>query len=151
MKLGLELVAKAPANLTLGTFFETWIATPSGTVKRSLGRDEYHLGLVIQAGRRLAATGRTHICQVDLEAADLGLNQARAPLLVEAEIPLGTPVVWGIRTNRFLSRGALVEGAAARLLRDGAEPLTFDLDHKQLLLEESAPGRYVVDISALLL
>ncbi|HYG58943.1 MAG TPA: hypothetical protein VD902_12865 [Symbiobacteriaceae bacterium] len=151
MKLGLELLARQPTPLKLGTFFETWITTPFGTVKRSLGRDEYHLSLTIGSGRRLAATGRTHLCQVDLEEADLGTNQARPPLLTTAEITHGTPVIWGIRTNRFLSLQALTDGAEARICREGAEPLRFAFDDRLLVAEELAPGRYTVDISALLL
>ena len=151
LKLGLELMAKRPLALRLGTFFETWIALPGGTVRRSLGRDEYHLELTIDTGRRVAATGRTHVCQLDLEAAEIGANQAGPALLVPAEIVPGTPVLWGVRTNQFLSLPQLTGGATAVLRRDGAEPLTFGLDHPHLALEEVAPGRYIVDISALLL
>jgi hypothetical protein len=151
LKLGLELVTGPPTTLRLGTFFETWLTTPGGTVRRSLGRDEYHLELMLEAGRRLAATGRTHVCQVDLEATGLGLNQARPAVLVPAEIEPGTPVIWGIRTNLFLTLPALAAGTTAQLLREGAEPFAFPLDHKLLVTETVAPGRYIVDISALLL
>ncbi|HEY3368294.1 MAG TPA: hypothetical protein VGK74_24845 [Symbiobacteriaceae bacterium] len=151
LKLGLELLARNPATLKLGTFFETWIATPSGTLRRSLGRDEYHLALVIDAGRRLAATGRTHLCQVDLADAGLGINQAREATPAEAEIPPGCPVVWGIRTNRFLDLAALTEGTSARLIVDAKAPIAYGIDHPLILAEEVAPGRYILDISALLL
>ncbi|HYF92198.1 MAG TPA: hypothetical protein VD969_08115 [Symbiobacteriaceae bacterium] len=151
MKLGLELVTGPPCALRLGTFFETWVTTPGGTVRRSLGRDEYHLDLYLQCGRRLAATGRTHVCQVDLEDAGLGPNQARPAVQVDAEIEPGTPVIWGIRTNLFLTLPALTEGATGLLLRDAAEPLPFRLDDKLLVVEAPAPGRYIVDISAFLL
>ncbi|HWI64685.1 MAG TPA: hypothetical protein VNT75_22895 [Symbiobacteriaceae bacterium] len=151
MKLGLELVAGSPALLRLGTFFETWITTPNGTVRRSLGRDEYHLDLRLERERRLAATGRTHVCQVDLEEAGLGVNQARAAVLAEAEVTPGTPVIWGIRTNLFLSLKSLHEGATGLLVRDTAEPHPFRFDDRLLVVEETAPGRYIVDISALLL
>lgn len=151
LKLGLELVTGPPCALRLGTFFETWITTPAGTVRRSLGRDEYHLDLALGAGRRLAATGRTHVCQLDLEDAGLGPNQARPAVLAEAEVEPGTPVIWGIRTNQFLSLPTLTEGTSALLLRDGVEPLSFRLSDKLLVAEATAPGRYIVDISALLL
>lgn len=151
MKLGLELLAERAADIRLGTFFETWVATAEGTVRRSLGRDEYHLGLTVQPGQRLAATGRTHICQLDLEAAGLGTNGARPSLLVPVELPEGSPLIWSIRTNLFLSLPALAAGTGARLLRDGAEPLSFRLDHPLLTAEEIAPGRYLVDLCGLLL
>ncbi|HWI52547.1 MAG TPA: hypothetical protein VNT01_10455 [Symbiobacteriaceae bacterium] len=151
MKLGLELVTGLPCTLRLGTFFETWISTPTGTVRRSLGRDEYHLDLALASGRRLAATGRTHVCQLDLEDAGLGPNQARPAVLAEAETEPGTPVIWGIRTNLFLSLPALIEGATALLIRDGTEPFPFRFDDKLLVAEATAPGRYIIDISAYLL
>lgn len=151
LRLGLELIARHPTTLRLGTFFETWIATPSGTVRRSFGRDEYHLGLVIEAGRRLAATGRTHICQVDFEEAGLGVNQAREATPAEADVPAGCPVIFGIRTNQFLDLAALTEGTAARLVRDATLPVEYGINHPLILAEEVAPGRYILDISALLL
>jgi hypothetical protein len=150
LKLGVELLARQPAILRLGTFFETWIATPRGTVRRSLGRDEYHLGLRIATESRLAATGRTHICQVDLEAAELGRNQARTATLAEAEHELGAPLIWGIRTNLFLDLPTLTQGTKGLLLREGAPPVPFTLDHHQLITSEVAPGRYIVDLSRLL-
>lgn len=151
MNLGLELITNKPVALRLGTFFETWIATPSGTVRRSPGRDEYHLGLGLAGGRRLAATGRTHICQIDLEAAELGPNQARGAILAPADADATTPVICGIRTNLFLDLPALIRGVRARLLRGGGHPpLEARLDHPLLLAEEAAPGRYILDVSGLL-
>ncbi|MGE5674948.1 MAG: hypothetical protein ACM3XM_13915 [Mycobacterium leprae] len=150
MKLGIELIASHPTTLRLGTFFETWIATPSGTVRRSFGRDEYHLKLRMETDRRLAATGRTHICQVDLEEAGLGPNGAREPILVEADLTPGSPLLWGIRTNLFLNLSQLAEGSYARLLHGDGPPERFPLDHPLLLREEVAPGRYIVDVSRLL-
>jgi hypothetical protein len=151
LKLGLELIARKPLAIRLGTFFETWIALPAGTVRRSLGRDEYHLDLTIGSRRRVAATGRTHTCQLDLELAEIGTNQAGTALPAAADIVPGTPVLWGIRTNQFLSLPALLDGATAVLVREGAEPLPFALTHPHLATEEVAPGRYTVDVSALLL
>ncbi len=150
MKLGLELIASRAATLRLGTFFETWIATAPGTVRRSLGRDEYHLSLTIGAGKRLAATGRTHICQLDLEAAEIGENQARPTLNIETELPKGAPVIWGIRTNLFLSLASLRESATGRLFREGREPESFGLGDERISAIEVAPGRYIIDISGLL-
>lgn len=150
MRLGLELLARRPAELRLGTYLETWLATSEGTVRRSLGRDDYHLGLTIGAGARLAATGRTHICQLDLERAELGRNEARPALPVPVESPLASPVLWAIRTNLFLTLAALCEGSKGRLLRDAKEPLDFTLDHHLIVAEEVAPGRYLVDLSNLL-
>lgn len=150
MKLGLELIARRPITLRLGTFFETWVATASGSVRRSLGRDEYHLSLTIGAGRRLAGTGRTHICQVDLEALELGLNGARPSLLTEADLAVDGPMIWGIRTNLFLDLADLKERSAVRMLTDLAPPLEFDLNHPKLVVEAVAPGRYIIDVTALL-
>lgn len=149
MKLGLELIARRPITLRLGTFFETWVATASGSVRRSLGRDEYHLGLVIGAGGRLAGTGRTHICQVDLEAAELGTNGARPSLLTEADLVVEGPVIWGIRTNLFLDLADLKERATARLLTDQGQPMAFDLTHPRVTVEAVAPGRYIIDVTSL--
>lgn len=150
MKLGMELLAARPATLRLGTFFETWFSTPSGTVRRSLGRDEFHLGLTIDSKHRLAATGRTSICQVDLEAVELGRNQAGPVVLVEAEIAPNTPVLAGVRTNLFLSLPTLREGVTARIVLDGQEPLDFGFDHPRVVTTEVAPGRYVLDLTGLL-
>lgn len=150
MKLGLELIARRPIALRLGTFFETWVATSSGSVRRSLGRDEYHLGLTIGPGGRLAGTGRTHICQVDLEAAELGRNGARPSLLTEADLAVEGPIIWGIRTNLFLDLADLEERATARLLTDGAPPREFDLRHPAVVAEAVAPGRYIIDVTGLL-
>jgi hypothetical protein len=150
LKLGLELLARYPAPLRIGTFFETWLATPAGTVRRSLGRDEYHLGLTIDAGRRLAATGRTFICQLDVEEAGLGINQARPALRVEAEWSPKMPLIWGIRTNRFLDWAALADGTTAQLIREGQEPLPFAMDHPSLNASEVAPGRFIIELSGLL-
>lgn len=150
MKLGLELLARRPAELRLGTYFETWLATAAGATRRSLGRDDYHLGLTIAAGNRLAATGRTHICQLDLEAAELGRNQARPTLLVPVE-PLETErLLWAIRTNLFLSLSALLDGATARLCRDARQPLGFGFDHPLAPVQEVAPGRYLIEVTNLL-
>lgn len=151
MRLGLELIARAATPIRLGTFFETWLATVDGTVRRSLGRDEYHLELTVEAGRRLAATGRTCISQLDLAVNGLGPNQVRAATPAAAEITAGTPVIWGIRTNLFLTLPALIEGATAVLLREGEDDLPFAFDHPLLITDAVAPGRYIVDISALLL
>ncbi|MFZ5826966.1 MAG: hypothetical protein ACOY94_21950 [Bacillota bacterium] len=150
MKLGLELIARQPIELRLGTFFETWVATATGSVGRSLGRDEYHLAIAIAEGSRLAATGRTHICQVDLEAVELGTNGARPALLTEADLAVEGPVIWGIRTNLFLDLDDLRERASARLLTEGRPPLLFTLDHPELVVEAVAPGRYIADVRRLL-
>lgn len=148
MKLGVELLARRAVTLRLGTYFETWIATAAGTVRRSVGRDEYHLPLTLKAGRRLAGTGRTHICQVDLEQAELGDNQARATELTV--VPESSPLVWSVRTNLFLSLSALRKGAVGNLLLEGKEPLRFQLDDPGLNVTELSPGRYVVDLTGLL-
>jgi len=151
LKLGLELTTSRPTALRLGTFFETWITTASGNVRRSLGRDEYHLSLGLGEGRRLCATGRTHLCQLDLAEAGLGPNQARPAAPADLDLEIGTPVLWAIRTNQFLTLPDLVAGSRGRLVREGSEPLDFPLDHPLLTNAEVAPGRYVLDISALLL
>lgn len=150
MKLGLELIAHRPVQLRLGTFFETWIATASGSARRSLGRDEYHLRLMIGPGGRLAATGRTHICQVDLEAADLGPNGARQALLAPVVRTEGSPVLWGIRTNRFLRAEDLRQFTRARLLQEGGRVMEFDFADGSVELQALSPGRYLIDITALL-
>lgn len=150
MRLGLELLTKQPAAVRLGTFFETWLATPEGTLRRSLGRDEYHLSLSLPPGRRLAATGRTHISQVDLEDAGLGTNQAPAAQLVRTAPEPGVPMVLGIRTNLFLSLAALNQGCCLRLLREGRDPLNCDLADPRLHVQEVAAGRYILEISGLL-
>jgi hypothetical protein len=151
VNLGLELITNKPATLRLGTFFETWIATPAGTVRRSLGRDEYHLELALAEGRRVAATGRTCICQIDLEAAELGENQARGAVLAPAEAGPAVPIICGIRTNLFLDLPGLTAGARARLVQGGEPTLEFRLDHPLLVADEVAPGRYILDVSGLLL
>jgi len=149
LKLGMELLAARPATLRLGTFFETWLTTPSGTVRRSLGRDEFHLGLTIDRAQRLAATGRTSICQVDLEAAELGKNHAGPAVLVESEIVASMPVLAGVRTNLFLSLSSLREGVTGRLIMEDKEPVDFRVDHPSLVTTEVAPGRFLLDLTGL--
>jgi len=150
LRLGLELIARTPVTLRLGTYFETWIATDVGTVRRSLGRDEYHLGLVVQPGQRLAATGRTHICQIDLEAAELGTNGARPAAPTEADLSAPGPVVWGIRTNLFLDPDDLAARSGGRLILEGRPPLEFALDHPAVHVKTVGPGRYIVDLTGLI-
>jgi len=149
VKIGLELVAHRPVEVRLGTFFETWIATAGGCARRSLGRDEYHLRLAIAPGGRLAATGRTHICQVDLEAAGLGPNGARQALLAPVPWP-GDQVLWGIRTNCFLDPADLRASARARLLTEGGRVREFDFADDRVDLQVVAPGRYLIDVTRLL-
>jgi len=149
LKLGLELLASRTESLRLGTFFELWIATPEGTIRRSLGRDEYHLGLTIQAGRRLAGTGRTHTCQLDLEAAEMGPNQARPASLVQADVAPGEPVVLGIRTNLFISLADLVSGSRIRVQREAAEAVEGTMGDHLAVPTEVAPGRFLVDVTGL--
>lgn len=150
MRLGVELVARAPTRLGLGSFFETWLMFPAGVLRRSLGRDEYHLPVAIQAGRRLAGTGRTYICQIDSDAAGLGPNQARPCLPVPAPHPAGGPVVLGLRTNVFRDLSALVDGVHLVLLTDVAEPVRTTLDDPRIPAEEILPGRYRIGLSRLL-
>lgn len=150
MRLGLELVARTAIPLRLGTYFETWLATCAGTVRRSLGRDEYHLGLVLRPGQRLAATGRTHICQIDLEAAELGTNGARPALPAEADLSTPGPVVWGIRTNLFLDPDDLAARAGGRLVVEGRPPLDFPLTHPSVQVKAVGPGRYIIDLTGLI-
>lgn len=148
MRLGVELLATAPTRLHLGSFFESWLAVPAGTLKRSLGRDEYHLAITIGAGCRLAATGRTYICQIDAEEAGIGINQARQPVLVSADLPAGSPLILGLRTNVFLDLAGLTAGAVLRLHR-GTAVAEFGLDDRRVEPEQVVPGRYLVDMSEL--
>lgn len=150
LKLGLELIARRPIRLRLGTFFETWIATASGSARRTLGRDENHLSLTVPPGGRLAGTGRTHICQVDLEATELGRNGARPALLTAVDRSDGGTLVWGIRTNLFLDLADLCERAVARLLVEGTTEQEFALDDPRISVDAVAPGRYIVDVTGLL-
>ncbi|BDG59978.1 hypothetical protein [Caldinitratiruptor microaerophilus] len=150
MRLGVELVARSPTRLGLGSFFETWLMLPAGVLRRSLGRDEYHLPVVIQAGRRLAGTGRTYICQIDAEAAGLGPNQARPCLPVPVPLPAGSQVVLGLRTNVFRDLPALVDGVHLVLRTDLAEPVSATLDDPRLVAEEMLPGRYRIGLGRLL-
>lgn len=149
LKLGLELTARTPTHLTLGTFFETWISLVDGTVKRSLGRDEYHLALTVDRGRRLAGTGRTHICQLDSEACELGQNQATPAHLVPANISRGIPVFLGLRTNAFLDLASLRAGAAFRLITDPGDAVDFTLEHPAIAPELIGPGRFLIELGGL--
>jgi len=150
VKLGLELIAHQPVQMKLGTFFETWIATASGSARRSLGRDEYHLRLTVSPGGRLAATGRTHICQVDLEAAGLGSNGARQALLAPVARTEGSPILWGVRTNRFLRAEDLRQFTRARLVQEGGRVTEFDLTDGGISVQTLSAGRYLIDVTPLL-
>jgi hypothetical protein len=147
-RLGLELIATRPLDLAIGTFFETWLAAADGAVRRSLGRDEYHLTLSVATGGRLAATGRTHLCQFDRAGAGMGANEAlptRPVALAGAPLDL---LVLALRTNCFLSKGALAESAALRLLVDGQDRGLLPLSQGPLRCDEVAPGRYLVDLTS---
>lgn len=148
LRLGVEVLARAPAHLRLGNFFETWLALPSGVLRRSLGRDEYHLAVTIGRDRRLAATGRTYICQIDAEEAGLGVNQARSAVLAPVELPPGTPLFLGLRTNVFLQMPELMAGVRLQLLRGNLPRVEVPLDSQ--VAEQVLPGRFVVDLSAAL-
>lgn len=149
MRLGVELLATAPTRLHLGSFFESWLAVPAGTLKRSLGRDEYHLAITIGSGCRLAATGRTYICQIDAEEAGLGINQARGPILVPADLPAGGPLILGLRTNVFLDLAGLTAGTMLRL-HHGTAVAECNLDDRRVEPEQVVPGRYLVDMTDLM-
>ncbi|MFO7172778.1 MAG: hypothetical protein DIU70_007415 [Bacillota bacterium] len=146
MRMGVELLANEPVRLRLGSFFESWLALPTGALRRSLGRDEYHLAITIGPGRRLAATGRTYICQIDAEGAGLGVNQARAAVLTPADLPPSLPVFLGLRTNVFLDLPSLVAGARLRLLRDDQPPVEIPLS--PTIAEQVLPGRFLIDLGS---
>lgn len=148
-RLGLELIATRPLDLAIGTFFETWLAAADGTVRRSLGRDEYHLSLQIAPGGRLAATGRTYVCQFDRASAEMGENHALPARSVElADVPVEL-LLLALRTNRFLSLGALQEGAALRLVVGGEAQEPLSLSEPPLRCDQVAPGRFLIDLTAL--
>ena len=150
VRLGLELVARRPVALKLGSFFETWLSGLNGVIPRSLGRDEYHLALVVAPGRRLAATGRVGICQCDVEAIGLGPTQARPCRPAEAALAPDEPLLFGLRTNAFLDPPALTAGLHLRLCPGGAPPVECPADDPRLRLEAISPGRYLIECSALL-
>lgn len=146
-RLGLELVAARPLDLSIGTFFETWLAAADGTVRRSLGRDEYHLSLRIEAGGRLAATGRTYVCQFDRASAEMGRNEALPARPVDlGEVPPGL-LLLALRTNCFLSLAELQEGAALRLIVGGQELGVLPLNEPPLRCDQVSPGRYLIDLT----
>lgn len=148
MKLGVELVARRLTALKLGSFFETWVSLLDGTLTRSLGRDEFHLALTYPATRRLAATGRTGICQCDLEAISLGLNQSLPTRPVDAQLSPGAPVLFGLRTNVFLDLPALCRGASLRVVTsEGA--VEADLEDRRVWPELVYPGRFLVEVGNL--
>ncbi|HLO04725.1 MAG TPA: hypothetical protein VK191_16590 [Symbiobacteriaceae bacterium] len=146
-RLGLELIAARPLDLSIGTFFETWLAAADGTVRRSLGRDEYHLTLRIEAGGRLAATGRTYVCQFDRAGADMGANEALPTRPVDlGAVPTGL-LLLALRTNCFLSLRELQEGAAIRLNVGGQARGLLPLNEPPLRCDQVAPGRYLIDLT----
>ncbi len=150
LRLGLELVAAEPVRLHLGSFFESWLALSAGAIKRSLGRDDYHLDISVGPGRRLAATGRTYICQIDAEEIGLGINQARAAVMVSADLAPGTPLMLGLRTNVFLDLAAMRASARLRVQYDSHPVIECGFGHSCLGPEQLAPGRYLVDLTGLL-
>lgn len=147
VRLGLELIATQPLELAIGTFFESWLAAADGTVRRSLGRDEYHLTLEIGSGGRLAATGRTYVCQFDRASAEMGANEALPARPVDVgERPNGL-LLLALRTNRFLSLGALQQAAALRLIVDGDRSELLSLSAPPLRCDQVAPGRFLIDLT----
>lgn len=151
MKVGLELVAQTNLSLKLGTFFETWLSQVDGVIKRSLGRDEYHLDVVVERGNRLAATGRIHLCQLDTAAIGLGPIQGSPCNTVSVELPPGSPVFLNIRTNAFLELSALRSGCRFRLVTDRPlDGFEFGLDNPDVLTELVGPGRFLMEFGRLL-
>jgi hypothetical protein len=148
-RLGLELIATRPLDLSIGTFFETWLAAADGTVRRSLGRDEYHLSLRMETGARLAATGRTYLCQFDRASAEMGENAALPARLVDlGEAPSGL-LLLALRTNRFLSLGALQESVQLRPIVSGGALTPLPLTAPTLRCDQVAQGRFLIDLTEL--
>lgn len=144
--LGLELYARKPVGLALGSFFATWLSLESGELRRSVGRDEYHLAVDIDQGCRLAATGRLCVCQLRTEQIGLGPTQAtRAVLCPVSHRPAGL-VTLGLRTNVFRDLGALSAGASFRLIAAplGAVELVLPDTRAEAIMP--APGRFAVRI-----
>jgi hypothetical protein len=146
-RLGVELLATHEIELPIGTFFESWLAAADGTVRRSLGRDEYHLSLQIATGHRLAATGRTYICQFDRAQAEMGENEA----LPAKPVPLeGAPeefLLLALRTNRFLALRTLQEETHLQLVGANGARHSLPLNHPSLRCDEVGPGRFLVDLT----
>lgn len=150
LRVGVELIAANDIPLRLGSFFESWLAVPGGSLRRSLGRDDYHLDVVIAAGRRVAATGRTHICQLNAEEVGIGVNQARGAGLVPCSPDAAPPLFLGLRTNVFLDLPSLLHGVHLRLVRDGTEPEQWPLADPRLGPSQIMPGRFLVDLTGVL-
>jgi hypothetical protein len=151
LKVGLELVAQTTLSLKLGTFFETWLSQVDGLIKRSLGRDEYHLDVRVERGNLIAATGRIHLCQVDTAAIGLGPIHASPCVTVTVDIPPGSPIFLNIRTNAFLELSALRSGCRFRLVTDRPlNGLAFSLENPDVLTELVGPGRFLMEFGRLL-
>ena len=150
MLLGAELMARDDLDLNLGNFFETWLSVAGVAVRRSLGRDEYHLAVRIPAGSRVAATGRTHICQVDTVQA--GLGPLKAPPARPATLPVADLLVClHLRTNTCLDQAQLRQTLILRLIGDAVSlPREFTLPSRQVRVETLAPGRFLVQLTRVL-
>jgi len=150
MQLGVEITILHEKAFTLGTFFETWLGVCDQSVKKSLGRDEYHLDVAIEAGRRVAATGRTHLCQVD--TASVGLGPVQAPPAKPVEVAsISEPLFLHLRTNTFLEPESLTQGLSFKVVGPGNTPLAeFLLSDQRVDLEWLSPGRFLLDVSEIL-
>lgn len=151
MKVGLELVAQTTLSLKLGTFFETWLSQVDGFIKRSLGRDEYHLDVTVERGNLIAATGRIHLCQLDTAVIGLGPIHASPCNTLSVDLPPGSPLFLNIRTNAFLELSAVRLGCRFRLVTDRPlDGLEFSLDNPDILTELVGPGRFLMEFGRLL-
>lgn len=151
MQIGVEITILHEKTFTLGTFFETWLGVCDQPVKKSLGRDEYHLDVAVEPGRRVAATGRTYLCQVDTVPVGLGPVQAPAARPVEvapASASTSHPIFLHLRTNTFLEPEALTQGLSFRLVGPDNSPLCdFQLSDQRVDIEWLNPGRFLIDLS----
>ena len=147
MQLGLEIAILHEKIFTLGTFFETWLGVCDQPVKRSLGRDEYHLAVTIETGRRVAATGRTHLCQVD--TASVGMGPVQAPPARPVEIGSAAQSIFlHLRTNIFPEPESLTQGLSFRVIGpDNTVLAEFQLSDQRVDIEWLSPGRLLIDLS----
>lgn len=149
MYLGAELLTRRDISLNLGHFFETWFSCGGEQIRRSLGRDEYHTLVSLRKGIRVAATGRIHLCQLDIEAVGLGLLQAPACRAVTVSAGKA-PIFLNVRTNTALETTALVHTYEMKISREGQEAEIIRFDDPTLETESITPGRYLVNLSRII-
>jgi hypothetical protein len=77
----------------------------------------------------------------------MGANEALPSRPVDLGSAPNGLLLLALRTNRFLSLGALQEGTVLRLIRGAEAPAILPLTREDLRCDQVAPGRFLIDLT----